>query len=324
MNQAQFHLTIRTSTDILDVVPTLLGFIPTESLVVIYLDRADARDRVGMTARLDLPIGPDGCTASLQIIQQHAHCHDAIMLVAYSADSVLADRTLLTMLSTVTGIEIKAAISASAEGWAEVEIDEPIHRHAYSDETSVVATAIVAAGLQHPQQTRDDLGRTIAPPSPSDARRFAALLAENKPLESDQLTAWLARWTQTSPGRELDGADAAMLVASVQEIQVRDAAWAAITCADAEQHIDLWRQVARLVDGPNALPVLALLGMAAWIGGQGALANLVLDRANQDGGDQYSLLGLLHAVLQRGVNPRDWESLRVAIVTTANDGTMIA
>jgi hypothetical protein len=264
MNKAR--LTIRTLTDILDVVPTLVGFIPTESLVVIYLDTVNARDRVGMTARLDLSIGPDECTAALQIIQQHAHCHDAIMLVAYSVGSDLADRTLLAMLSTITEIEIKVAISATAEGWAEVEVGEPIHRHSYSNQTSVVATAMVAAGLQRPQQTRADLGCTIAGPRPADASRFAALLAAAKPLDSEQLTSWLDRWTGASPGQVLDVVQAAALVACVQDLQVRDAAWAAITCNDAEQHIDLWRQVARLVDGPNALPVLALLGMAAWIG----------------------------------------------------------
>ena len=164
MNQAQSHLTVRSSTDILDVVPTLLGFIPTESLVIIYLDTINGHTRIVMTARMDLPSGPAEVTEALKIITQHARVHDAMILVAYSIDSDLADVTLVTLLSAITMIEIKVAISASAEGWAEVEIDEPIHRHPYPDETSVVTTAIVAAGLPHPQQTRDDLELTIAGP----------------------------------------------------------------------------------------------------------------------------------------------------------------
>ena len=146
--------------------PTLLGFIPTESLVIIYLDTVNGTTRIAMTARMDLPISPAEVTEALKIITQHAHSHDAMILVAYSVDSDLADVTLVTLLSTITMIEIKVAISASAEGWAEVEIGEPIHRYPYSDKTSVVTTAIVAAGLPHPQQTRDDLEHTIAATEP--------------------------------------------------------------------------------------------------------------------------------------------------------------
>jgi hypothetical protein len=108
-----------------------------------------------------------------------------------------------------------------------------------------------------------------------------------------------------------------VLVASVQNIQVRDAAWAAITCAEAERHIDLWRQVARLVGGGPALPVLGLLGMAAWIAGQGALANLVLDRAaGTVGSADYTLFELVETVLRVGVNPGEWDRLRGVLADT--------
>ena len=74
--------------------------------------------------------------------------------------------------------------------------------------------------------------------------------------------------------------DLLQLVASVQRIDVRDAAWAAMTRATASSHADLWRQAATVVDGPYALPVLALLAMAGWISGNGALSNVALDRAS--------------------------------------------
>ena len=40
-----------------------------------------------------------------------------MILVAYSVDADLADHTLLTVLSTITEIDIKVAISATTEGW---------------------------------------------------------------------------------------------------------------------------------------------------------------------------------------------------------------
>ena len=162
--------------------------------------------------------------------------------------------------------------------------------------------------------TRDDLGRTLAPPSRQESTRFAALLAKSQPLDGDQLKAWLDGWTSASPGREVDVVEAAALVASVQDIEVRDTAWAVMTCADADVHIDLWRQIVQLVDGPPALPILGLLGMAAWIDGQGALANLVLDRAVEtEGSSNYTLIGLLQGVLRGGINPRAWDTMRKVI-----------
>ena len=73
MNQAQSHVTVRSSTDVLDVVPTLLGFIPIESLVIIYLDTINQHTRIAMTARLDLPNSPAELTDAFKIIEHHAH-----------------------------------------------------------------------------------------------------------------------------------------------------------------------------------------------------------------------------------------------------------
>ena len=65
--------------------------------------------------------------------------------------------------------------------------------------------------------------------------------------------------------------------------------------------------------------MLGLLGMAAWIGGQGALANLVLDRASEtDGHFNYTLFELLHGVLRVGINPQEWDTMRDVIVGSAD------
>lgn len=61
-------------------------------------------------------------------------------------------------------------------------------------------------------------------------------------------------------------------------------------------------------DTEVVLPVLGLLGMAGWIGGDGALANVALERADQvSGGTGYSMLTLLQEVIEKAVPPTTWD-----------------
>ena len=84
-----------------------------------------------------------------------------------------------------------------------------------------------------------------------------------------------------------------------------------MTRATASSHADLWRQAATVVDGPYALPVLALLAMAGWISGNGALSNVALDRASTiEGFEDYTLFGLVQDVLSRAIHPNTWTALR--------------
>ncbi len=108
----------------------------------------------------------------------------------------------------------------------------------------------------------------------------------------------------------INSQEAARLVGAVDDIHVRDAAWCHIAAADALEHVDLWRGIASRVDGPKARPVLGLLATAAWIGGNGTLANLTLERAaTTDGAAGYSLFGLLRQILDRGMPPTVWPGL---------------
>ena len=56
--------------------------------------------------------------------------------------------------------------------------------------------------------------------------------------------------------------------------------------------------------------------MSASIGGQGALANMVLDRAGgTEGSAEYTMFELLQTVLRLGVNPHKWDSARTFLRT---------
>ena len=51
------RISINTPVDVLESVPALLGFYPTESLVCLYLDQVSGGMMLGLTARADRRAG---------------------------------------------------------------------------------------------------------------------------------------------------------------------------------------------------------------------------------------------------------------------------
>lgn len=189
----------------------------------------------------------------------------------------------------------------------------------YPTGVSVAAAQAAAAGL-YAYGTRDDIIDSVAAPDPASAAAFVtatvALITPNEPTEAQHgemvrdVTTYLgeyvaAPFTLTTP-------DVAWLVSLVEPIEVRDAALTMITRDTAAAHVEAWRQVAALTpDVSGALPALTLLGMAAWIAGQGALVNVAAARADRlPGANAYTLLKMLHDALDRAVNPAIWDTLR--------------
>jgi hypothetical protein len=85
-------------------------------------------------------------------------------------------------------------------------------------------------------------------------------------------------------------------------LRVRDEAWVRMDEANLGAHIRLWRDVLRRVAEPYAAGPASLLAFAAWRAGEGALANIALDRAlSADPG--YSMARLLHELFISGLPP---------------------
>jgi hypothetical protein len=94
----------------------------------------------------------------------------------------------------------------------------------------------------------------------------------------------------------------------VTNLQLRDLAWAMINPDDADEHAQVWAQVVNSVPPTVSAAPLALLGMAAWIGGNGALQNCCcaeLDRLHPT----YSMGRLLSSISDRALSPELWQSL---------------
>jgi hypothetical protein len=113
---------------------------------------------------------------------------------------------------------------------------------------------------------------------------------------------------QGDQGR-LDAQDVARLAALVTlSVEVRDVAWAEMSHADAGRHVDLWRDVVRRVPVHLRAAPAALLGFAAWLSGDGALAWCAVECA-QEAEPAYSLALLLADALAGAVPPSTWQPI---------------
>ena len=106
----------------------------------------------------------------------------------------------------------------------------------------------------------------------------------------------------------LDADDAGRILVAMVEIEVRDVAWAQMTCTNASAHIDLWRDLLRRAPVELAAAPAALLGLAAWLAGEGALAWCAVDRC-QEAEPGYTLAGLISQALAAAVDPQTWTTI---------------
>jgi uncharacterized protein DUF4192 len=103
-------------------------------------------------------------------------------------------------------------------------------------------------------------------------------------------------------GRITDDDRFAWLLISLAHLAVRDDAWARMDPEHREAHLRLWTDLVRRAGTAWVPGPAALLAFTAWQCGEGALANIAIDRAlTADPG--YSMALLLRDVIDAGVPP---------------------
>jgi hypothetical protein len=103
-------------------------------------------------------------------------------------------------------------------------------------------------------------------------------------------------------GGRLEPAEAAWLTVVLRDLRVRDDAWSRMRPEHCEAHLRLWTDLTRLAQPGYVRAPAALLGFVAWQSGNGALANVALDRALEED-PAYSMAELLRQVIDSGAPP---------------------
>lgn len=170
---------------------------------------------------------------------------------------------------------------------------------------------------------RDEIVHRVAGPDPGDVDRLQDLAVgiaqEVFACPADRREVWIrslvdgyVQQRQTGRQPRLDDTERLRLACLAADVTVRDRAWAVMGRATAEWHVDLWQQVVERSVAPFEAAPLCLLGMAAWISGQGTLQVCCAERVRAVDPD-YSMGELLAEINTRAMPPQIWEQMQPTI-----------
>jgi Domain of unknown function (DUF4192) len=286
-------LTFRTPEDVLAAVPVLLGFEPADSVVMLTFG-----GRETFHARIDLP-PPRHLEQAVDLLLEPAVAHGVaqVLLVVYSGRKRLAERLVRRLGEAFAGAGIRVVSTLRADGSQWFLPDCPgvpydVGTHPFRVQ-SVVEGQVVTG-------SRDDLAARLEPTAGVAPVQEAC--ASVPPYDVTEVAVCV--WRALERGR-FDDEELAGVLQGMRDAAVRDAAWGSMSRDDAAAHVALWtdavqRSPAELVGAPAAV-----LGLAAWLAGTGALAWCAVDRCVASDPDN-SLAGLVGQLLSRAVPPSSW------------------
>jgi hypothetical protein len=326
-------LRIKSPADLLALVPSVLGFHPDESIVLVVT----AGEAGQLHARLDLPRDEEEAVETVRVLLNAVSRSEAsqVALVAYCVDeepaAALVD--LLALELEVCGVDVMCAIRADGERWFSLDCVEgccPLDGRRYDVSSHPITAQAVLEG-KVTYDSRDALADSLVGNDPDAVeavgeaadeamRRLRAALRHPLGPESDEGTRrhlvtegyWVRervrRYLRTR--EPLDDHDAGRMAVAITVVEVRDVAWAEMNRSNACTHVELWRDLTRRTPLDLLAAPSALLAFAAWLAGDGALAWCAVDRC-LEAEPGYSMAALVSQALAGAMHPSVWEPISV-------------
>jgi hypothetical protein len=326
---ANLVVRVDSPTTLLAVIPHLLGFIPQASLVVI--GTGPPRDRLRVTLRYDLP-DPPGVGAVADIAAHAVGVLSSQRLTAAVAVGY-GPETLVTPLADAfrgalprAGIELREFLRVGdLRYWsyvcrdeaccpaAGVPLDPDLHSSSalaraevpvLADRAAVAARVAPLDGIaaesmrQATRRAEQHIAQLLAKVHKSGRLGAARHMIAAEGLAA--VGAMIARYRDG--GRFATDDEIARITVALRDLRVRDDAWARMDPDRCGAHRRLWIDVVRRAQPGYVAAPAALLAFVAWQSGDGALANVALDRALADD-PRYSMGLLLRQVITAGAPP---------------------
>lgn len=296
-------LTVRSVDDLLALTTVVLGFQPSESVVMLTIGSPQT-----FHARVDLPADLADLDELVECLAGPAirHGAPAVVFLLYTPDDTVAATTLGALRRRFgrAGIRLVEALRVEPDRWypmLRARLDGGAEGVQYDVSAHpFVADAVLSGRVLH--GSRAELA-AILRPVPGKVEAVAAARGGERRAAGwvvDRVARHVA--AATVPG---DRAAAALLEA-ISEPDVRDLAWLPIRRGNARDHVRLWSDLVTRAPDDLVPHAAAVLAFAAWVSGDGALAWCAVDRA-QEIDPRHSLARLVADMLTAAVSPAEWE-----------------
>jgi hypothetical protein len=300
--------TARTPEDVLALVPVVLGFVPRDSLAMLTFGAGHP-----FHARVDLPDDEAELPGLVDALLAPARQHRVrrAVFVVYTEDATLARRAAraLEWAFERSGVEVIATLRADGERWWPAGgrlpgvppwgVPYDVAAHPFS------AQAVLEGRVLH--GSREELRATLGPDAGLVTRVVGALadVAADPPG-----AAWVIALVErhSRDGTAPSDTEVARLLRAMLDPAVRDAACSGLSRATAREHVGFWTDVVRRSPEPLLAGPAAVLALAAWQAGDGALAWCALDRCAEVD-EHYPLARLVTRVLTDALPPEAWEEM---------------
>jgi hypothetical protein len=315
--------TLTSPHDLLAAIPFLIGYHPSDSLVLVSIKD----DCVGMAMRIDYPIDQSEIAFDLCASHISADEADGALIVAYQprdrsdGDEVLAQTTAALSRE---GIAIYESILIAEGSYRSLLCHDitccPIEgRPVPPHDSSRIAMESVVAGHPMPFASFAELGTSVRSNLLAQEEQWLERVQKSYVDPSDSDLNNLQRDGATAVidlandfithGISTDQDLIAHVLGRLSEIQVRDFALGSHDGENAVGYQSMWMHLLRSAPPGFVAPVACLAAAIAYEHGDGALARAALDRAFADS-PTYSLALLLKRVFSAGWPPQSFAQMR--------------
>lgn len=304
-------LIIRSASDLAELVPHIVGFNPSESLVAVVMQD----DRVVVTARADLSdMDAIGGVEALMAQIRDRFPRAEVALMAYTEDDHVVGWDVIDRAAAAWPVGgVRGSMIVDGDRWMSSDGDG-----GRIDAAGPLAVAATVAGMDR-RPSREDLVHELdsAQATPEVLTLIDSADAAAGAVAASKNAARLGELIERNAGQRPSLAEA-IEMAVLTSGPLLEVALVSMTDAPAaEAHLATWTGVVQQVPESLAAGPLTAAGVSAWIGGAGAILTIAADRLERLGSRSRMLDGLINGV----ISPDACPEIRSAILQASRWGT---